>query len=166
MVKHNKYNDHASTEKVASETASLTLSDIFYNTSSPSEPKHHPTSKESAGLGELFGRRTHILKTKLEVITVELFDRVRIRERNLVAIGDDQEKLNQILGIVDRQVRYHFRDSREKASFYDRFFDLEREKRDQDVECWRDVTQLMRDFLEVWEALEQGKSRSIFLDHV
>ena len=30
---------------------------------------------------------------------------------------------------------------------------------------WRDVVLVMRDFLETWEAHEQAKNRSIFLQH-
>ena len=42
---------------------------------------------------------------------------------------------------------------------------LEKERRTEDVECWRDVVMVMRDFLVVWEAHEQAKTKAIFLEH-
>jgi hypothetical protein len=42
---------------------------------------------------------------------------------------------------------------------------LEAQRRDQDVQCWRDVVLVMRDFLDTWDAHEQAKDRSIFLNH-
>ena len=42
---------------------------------------------------------------------------------------------------------------------------LESQRRDEDVQCWRDIVMVMRDFLVAWEAHEQAKNRSIFINH-
>jgi hypothetical protein len=129
---------------------------------SPSESK-----SANAAVDQLFGQRTFILRTKLEVFTSELFDRLRIRSQNLVNITENQEALRKVLGKMARQVLYNMRPfPTDDSGLYRLVFDLETQKRGEQVECWRDVAQVMKDFLETWEALEQSKSRSIFLNNV
>jgi hypothetical protein len=118
----------------------------------------------TAALDQLFGGRTTILKTKLEVFATEIFDRLTIRSHNLLKISEDEERVSTMLDRLAVQANYHLREHKEKAMFYELRFELERQKRGEDVECWRDVAQVMKDFLNVWEALEQAKSRSMFLN--
>ena len=41
--------------------------------------------------------------------------------------------------------------------------DLERQRREEEAGCWRDIIPVMRDILTTWEALEQARARAIFL---
>ena len=139
------------------------LDDIFNRKSNDQYAAQREVEKDG-GLDRLFDQRTAILRTKLEVFASELLDRLRIRTRNLVAISENHERLNQMVEATSRQANYHFRDHKEKSVFYQLSFDLERQKRSEDVECWRDVADVMKDLLNVWEAMEQAKSRSMFLN--
>lgn len=44
-----------------------------------------------------------------------------------------------------------------------RLLDLNRERRTQDIECWRDLVHVFRDLLQIWEDLEQAKVRDSML---
>jgi hypothetical protein len=57
------------------------------------------------------------------------------------------------------------REHQEKRALYELLFKAKQEERLQDVECWRDIVLVMRDFLNTWDAHEQMQARAIFLDH-
>ncbi len=116
-----------------------------------------------AGIEQLFESRTAILKTKLEVFASEIFDRLHIRQKNLLAIDCNREQLGTLIADVTRQADYLLRDRRDVLSLQQIDFDLEKERREQETSCWRDVADVMKDFLEVWEALAQARARSVFL---
>jgi len=105
-------------------------------------------------------RKTEILNTKLEILAFEINARLHIRVWNLKRIGDQKVEASQMLEGLCRQCNYLMREHRDKRSFYEQLFKLE------DVECWRDVVMVMRDFLYVWEAHELAKRKAMFLDRV
>jgi hypothetical protein len=115
------------------------------------------------GMQQLFDQRTSILKTKLEVFATEIFDRLRIRQQNLSAIDRNEERLSLMITDVSRQANYMMRDRNDALGLERLQFDLEAQKREQDTSCWRDTADVMKDFLEVWEALAQARARSVFL---
>lgn len=117
-------------------------------------------------LEELLHSKGRILKTKLEVLTAEILQRLNLREVNLTRIRQDQSSLQDLLNGLNRQANYHQREHREKAPLYQRRLELEKELRSQDVDCWKDIVLVMRDFLAIWEAHEQARSRAIFINHV
>lgn len=110
--------------------------------------------------------RSRILRTKLEVLASEIRERFEIRGKNLERIGDDKVRITTMLVDLDRRANYLTREHKEKSPFYEQLFKLEQEKRLQDVECWRDVAMVMRDFLYAWEAHEQAQARAILVNHV
>src|SRR5438132_1342438 len=97
---------------------------------------------ENFSIDDFVHTRTRILNTKLEVLA------------------------SAMLVDLDRRSNYLARQHKEKAPFYGQLFKLEQERRLQDVECWRDVVLVLRDFLDAWEAHEQAKAKAVFLDHV
>jgi hypothetical protein len=128
-------------------------------------PVHEPPGQSKTALDQLLGVKSRILRTKLEVLSFEMGERLRLWNRNLGRIDADKERLTGVMERISRLAEYHFRDHREKSELYEELFNLETERRSQDVECWRDVVMVMKDFLAVWEAHEQAKARAIFLDH-
>src|SRR4051812_7148223 len=110
------------------------------------------------GMQQLFDQRTSILKTKLEVFAAEIFDRLRIRQQNLSSIASDQERLGPLITDVTRQANYMMRDRNDALTLERLQFELEAQKREQDTSCWRDTADVMKDFLEVWEALAQARA--------
>ena len=71
-----------------------------------------------------------------------------------------------MLQTISVGVNYHLREHREKGTFYQKVFDLERERRDQDTDCWRDIVLVLRDFLTFWDEYERAKARGAFLQDV
>jgi hypothetical protein len=134
----------------------------------PNEPERYdsqpgPAEETGSSLESFVHTRTQILNTKLEVLAAEIYLRLHIRTGNLERIADEKLRVGYLLTDLTRRANYLVREHREKAPFYQQWFDLEKERRTEDVECWRDVVMVMRDFLMAWEAHEQAKAKAIFL---
>ena len=113
----------------------------------------------------LFDQKRRIVHTKLEVLASEIFERMRIRTVNVGRIEHDKDRLYEMLVKLDRQANYHLREHQDKRVFYEVLFKVKQEQRQEDVECWRDIVLVMRDFLYAWEVREQIQARAMFLDH-
>ena len=124
-----------------------------------------PLADDPAGLEELLHLRSNILETKLKVLAAELLERFDIRDRNIAKVESEQERVIGAMPQLARQARYHLRDARDNTAFYQQVFRLDEERRTQQVGCWQDVSRVMRDFLDVWEAHQQATVRGRFLQH-
>ena len=119
----------------------------------------------SAPLDNLLHSKSRILRGKLEVLASEICTRLNMWDRNLARIDSDKSNVEKSLDQVVRLARYHLREQRDITRLEDSNLRLESQRRDEDVQCWRDVVMVMRDFLETWESHEQAKTRSIFFNH-
>jgi hypothetical protein len=128
-------------------------------------PQNQEKASDSS-IDDFIHGRSRILRTKLEVLALEIRERLQIRVNNLERIDKDKIHTSTLLVDLDRRAHYLTRQHKEKAPFYDQLFKLEQERRLQDVECWRDVVMVMRDFLYAWEAHEQAKARAVLINHV
>ena len=120
---------------------------------------------DNPALDHLFHSKSRILRTKLEVLASEIQARFAIWDRNLDRLNDDKINVELQLGESTRLARYHLREPNEATRFREASLQLDSQRRDQDIQCWRDVVQVMRDFLNNWEVHEQAKNRSVFLNH-
>jgi hypothetical protein len=125
------------------------------------------SDNESDGpaLNHLLHSKSRVLRTKLGVLASEIQARFAIWDRNLDRLDQDQSDVDSQLGEASRLARYHLRDAREATRFREASLQLDAQRREQDIQCWRDVVQVMRDFLYNWEVHEQAKNRSAFLNH-
>jgi hypothetical protein len=135
---------------------------ISQNFEQPVAPSPQETN---ANLDHLLHLKSRILRSKLEVLASEIYTRLNLWDRNLGRINDEKTRVEQMLARFAQLANYHLREQKDQTPFYQQIFDLEAERRSQDVECWRDIFNIMRDFLESWEAHEQAKARAIFLNH-
>lgn len=124
-----------------------------------------PPESDSLALDHLLHSKSRILRGKLELLASEIYARLTMWNRNLGRIDDDKAKVEELLQQFTRLARYHLREQRDVGRLRDSTLQLEAQRREEDVQCWRDVVMVMRDFLETWEAHEQAKNRSIFLNH-
>jgi len=124
-----------------------------------------PLAADLDGLEELLHLRSHILETKLKVLAAELLERFQLRDQNVARVEAGKERVIELLPQLARQARYHLREPRDNAAFYQQAFRLDEERRSQQVGCWQDVARVMRDFLDVWEAHQQATVRGRFLQH-
>jgi DNA-binding protein H-NS len=125
-----------------------------------------PTPANDRTLDDLIHSNTRILRTKVEMIAAAAQERLKIRRDNIARIADDREKLAEMMHKISIAANYHLRDHKEKDRLYQRAFDLAREHRDQDTECWRDIVLVLRDFLNFWDEYERAKARGEFLQNV
>ena len=139
--------------------------DSYASLSQATVDSPQPQESDSLALDQLLHSKSRILRGKLEVLASEIYARLTMWNRNLARIDDDKAKVEDLLNQFTRLARYHLRDQQDVGRLRDSSLQLEAQRRDQDVQCWRDVVLVMRDFLESWEAHEQAKNRSIFLNH-
>ena len=117
------------------------------------------------GLDQLIHLNTRILNSKLEVQASHVRERLRIHARNTERLDADELVVSDLLNRLTIAANYHLREHRETAVLYQTLFALERERREEDVECWRDLVMVMRDLLYVWDGHERAKAKAIFLSH-
>lgn len=127
-------------------------------------PHYSPSPAESS-IDDLIHQKSVILRTKLEVLTAEVLVRLNILGRNLGSLDEQRERVSEMLNRIDTQARYHLREHRDKGEFYRQLFAIDVERRQQEVECWRDVVMVMQDFLTIWETHQQTQARAIFIEH-
>jgi len=130
------------------------------------QPTQESDRQADSSLEQLIHQKSSILNRKLEILAAEIWWRLHLTSRNLSSLEDDTARLTDMLNQLEVAANYHLREHQDKGVLYRKLFDLQTEKRSQQVECWRDVVLVMRDFLTVWEGHEQAKARAIFLEHV
>lgn len=111
----------------------------------------------------LIHQKSKLLSTKLEVLAEQIVDRVRIRGANHGHILYDELAMRTKLMEFDPHYGGCEYDPNLRSSLYGRIFDLNKESRQEDVQCWKDIVLVMRDFLIAWESHEQSRTRAIFL---
>jgi len=133
-----------------------------------SQPPGHSTLQsqdETADLSidELVHQRTQILNEKLRVLGDSIEARLRLRRLNAERLTYDSLTLTNMLLEFDPNYGRRPEDPQLRQKLYGHHFDLRKEGRQQDVECWRDVVMVARDFLTAWESHEQARARAMFL---
>ncbi len=96
---------------------------------------------------------------------VEIVERFRIRAKNLESILADDLALGNKLYKIPQHVKTNFSETFALENIiHQQQFDLHKQERSEDVECWRDMTRVMESFLTTFESLEQSKARGKFLN--
>ncbi len=104
-------------------------------------------------------QRSAIQKLKLDVHVAQILERVAIRKKSLESLlNEELEVSSKKLNISPRPGSYELESELER-----RLREIDKERRMEDVSCFRDLTHVMRDFLSVLEALEAAKARERIL---
>ncbi|MBI3852701.1 MAG: hypothetical protein HY298_20800 [Verrucomicrobia bacterium] len=122
-------------------------------------------AENPGALDHLLHSKSRILRTKLQVLASEIQARFAMWDRNLERISGEKEIVETLLNQSTRLARYHLREPNEVIRLRESSLQLDARRREEDIQCWRDVVMVMGDFLNTWEAHEQAKSRSIFINH-
>jgi hypothetical protein len=123
------------------------------------------TAQQSA-LESILNGRTELTETRLAATAVQIIERLRIRAKNLKELVAEElsigTKLLQLKGggfpadfnkeIMGLEAQLDQRSSQNQSA-----------KRREDVECWRDLTNVMRDFLNAWEGFSRNEAKNRFL---
>jgi hypothetical protein len=147
--------------------AGVAQPDMYAQHSAPddSPPIAEPLAANAEGLEELLHLRSSILKAKLQVLAAELLQRIQLRDQNAARVDAEKTRVLEVLPQLSRQARYHLREPRDNATFYQQAARLDEERRSQDTQCWQDIARAMHDFLDVWEAHQQATVRGRFLQN-
>lgn len=123
------------------------------------------TAQQSA-LESILNGRTELAETRLAVTAVQIVERLRLRAKNLKQLVDEELSIGtkslQLKGggfpayfnkeIMGLEAQLEQRTSQNQSA-----------QRREDVECWRDLTNVMRDFLNAWESFSRNEARNRFL---
>jgi len=111
-------------------------------------------------MADLFlSQRSAIQKLKLDVHVAQILERVAIRKKSLESLlNEELEVSSKKANISPRPGSYELESELER-----RLREIDKERRMEDVSCFRDLTHVMRDFLSVLEALEAAKDRERIL---
>ena len=115
--------------------------------------------QDDNSLDVLLSQRSGILSTKLDVFMIELLERMNLRTKNLDRIDHDECSVRNLISDFHQTTGGYAQDGKERFGLYRQLLDIEKERRDQDVECWRDLVTVMRDVLSAWEESESSKSK-------
>ncbi len=130
------------------------------------DPPENPHQPSGPSLDTLLIQKTRVIKTKMEAVASAIRERLTIRTHNLTRIGEDQDRATLMLNYLGRSANYQTRQHKEKGVFYQKIFDLGKERRSQDTDCWRDIVLVLRDLLTFWDEYEHSKARGAFLADV
>ncbi|MFA6286045.1 MAG: hypothetical protein WC661_01575 [Opitutaceae bacterium] len=135
----------------------LPSADIFAN------PQPTPDDGSRA-VDALIHERPRILRIKLAVLATQIQERLSVRANNLAKIERSLVEASARLADLE-EARFHRVTPViiPEVFWMERQAQLDTEVRSADVECWRDVSSVMGEFLTTWEALEQSQARANFL---
>lgn len=122
------------------------------------------SAEDDHAIDTLIRQRPQILRVKLAVLASQIVERLRIRSANQERLEAEQLLVSTALLQWDELFGAHrLLDEGSRRFWLEQQAKLSAEARVQDVDCWRDVAQVMNDFLTAWEALEQSAVRGEFL---
>jgi len=113
----------------------------------------------------LLENRTELTETRLEVTAVQIIERLRIRADNLKQLAKEETAFdNRLLQLSDLPCG-RSRDIMGLESQLEQGNSQVRSaQRRENVECWRDLVHVMRDFLNAWEGLSRNEAKNRFLE--
>ena len=126
-------------------------------------PNDTPQSAQSAALKSLLNGRSELAETRLSVTAIQIVDRLRIRSTHL------QELMAEELAIDSKLLQLQESPGRNidllglESQLEQKSSQVQSARRREDTECWRDLTHVMRDFLNAWEGFSRNEAKNRFL---
>lgn len=104
--------------------------------------------------------RTELAETRLAVTATQIIERLRIRAGNLKELLDKELAVDsKILQADHASIGSMGLDSLEQ-----RLSQIKSAQRRENTDCWRDLTNVMRDFLNAWEGFSRNAAKNRFLE--
>jgi hypothetical protein len=135
---------------------------------------HNPNTlrepAQQSALESLLNGRTELAETRLSVTAVQIIERLRIRAKNLKQLVDEElsidNKLLKIQGQFSAGSNWEVFNQDFmgiEAQLEQRNSNVQSAQRREDVECWRDLTHVMRDFLNAWDGFSRNAAKNRFI---
>ncbi len=108
--------------------------------------------------------RTELTETRLAVTATQIMERLRIRASHLKQLMSEELEIDtKFLQIRDMPMGNNI-DMMGLESKLDQSASMIRSaQRREDTECWRDLANVMRDFLNAWEGVSRNEAKNRFL---
>jgi hypothetical protein len=104
--------------------------------------------------------RTELAETRLAVTATQIVERLRIRAGNLQDLLKEELAVDSKMLQADRAgLGTMGLDSLEQLMSR-----IKSDQRRENLECWRDMTHVMRDFLNAWEGFSRNAAKGRFLE--
>lgn len=116
-------------------------------------------------LKDFIHHRTKILEDKLGVLLFEMKEGLKLKDKIQSDLNDEIFKVGEKIHDLSSKANYNFSKLKEKGLFEEKIFELNREKREREIESWRNNVSIMRDFLEVWDEYEQARAKGRVLNN-
>ena len=120
--------------------------------------------EQQSALEAILSGRTELAEARLAVTAVQIIERLCIRAKNLQQLLDEELSLDNKLLQIQGQFPFGFNKDLFgiETQLDQRISQVQGAQRSEDVECWRDLTNVMRDFLNAWEGFSRNESNCSF----
>ncbi len=126
--------------------------------------KYDFQEEKDDSLDDFIHQRSKILKSILGMLLLEVKARLGLRRNNLRHIEDEEGRLEDLVGgmrTLWNSGALHYTDRDSFLKLQDMSVALRKERREQDLSCWNDVTDVMNNhFISRWEAHQQSTARA------
>ncbi|MDF7809461.1 hypothetical protein P4E94_18610 [Pontiellaceae bacterium B12219] len=113
----------------------------------------------------LLSGRSELAEDRLAVTATQIVERLRIRASHLEQLMEEELKVgSEMLQLDGNSSGIHNSDMMGLESLLaQKKAEIQAERRREDTECWRDLTNVMRDFLNAWEGFSRNEAKNRFL---
>ena len=109
--------------------------------------------------------RTELAETRLAVTATQIVERLQIRAGNLKQLMDEELSVeNRILQFSQLPFGKRSDMMGLESLLLQRSAQIQGDQRRENTECWRDLTQVMRDFLNAWEGFSRNAAKNRFME--
>ena len=118
----------------------------------------------SSALNAMMSGRSEIAETRLAVTAVQIIERLRIRASHLDdLLKEELDADTQLIQLKNRPIVGGDMMGLE-SMLRQKVLQIQGERRRTDTECWRDMTNVMREFLNAWEGFSRNEAKNRFLN--
>lgn len=108
--------------------------------------------------------RSELAEDRLAVTATQIVERLRIRASHLEQLMDEELSVGSRMLQLDPQSMGYNSDMMGLESLLaQKKSEIQADRRKEDTECWRDLTNVMRDFLNAWEGFSRNEAKNRFL---
>lgn len=126
---------------------------------------HIQNNSSQVGMNQipLIGNRTLTQSLRVEVHTAQILERVLIRKTQLESLIQEDLETSSRLGQLQNGQMSQPGSLGLESSLMQRVADIERQRRDVDAQCWRDLNMVIPQLLAAVDGLQASKARDEIL---
>lgn len=123
-----------------------------------------PALEKNSALKAMLDGRSELAETRLSATAAQIIERLRIRANHLQQLMDEELELDSRLTGINRSSAAGSSDMMNLESLIKQQQSQNQSaKRREEVECWRDLTHVIRELLNAWEGFSRNQAKNRFL---